>query len=95
MHVIQCDAVALHNFFQYDRMSAVAAQVPTTRASDMVFWMSGPKRPTSVERPRLAVVSQRAPAGDDIVSALVQRFKLTREMATRIGAPTCQGRTHE
>lgn len=85
VQVLQCDAVALHNFVQADRPAEGTVDTPGADASSTVILDVGAETTNIVFSTRHAIWFRSVrPAGDDIESALVQRFKLARDVATAV-----------
>ena len=83
VHVLQVDALALHNFLCYDRLSASGSDEQTSGgvvAVDVGCEATG----VLFSFPDFVWFRAARPAGDDFAARLVRRFKITSEMAERV-----------
>ena len=85
VHVLQCDAVALHNFCHYDRLTAPGND-SARRAGEGVVLLDVGTEVTSVVFSLPDTLWFRSlPVGrDELINGLTQRFKLTRDVADQV-----------
>ena len=85
VHVVQCDALALHNFVQFDRGDHEKPEACDQAASGVAVLDIGTEMTNVVwSFPNLVWFRGCRPAADDLVSTLVSRFQLTHEAAERL-----------
>ncbi|MHB8968922.1 MAG: pilus assembly protein PilM [Pirellulaceae bacterium] len=82
VHVVQCDALAMHNWIHFDRLAALPEETVDQRPEGCVVLDVGAETTNVLVSFRSGVWFRNVrPAADDLVSAFAQRFKLTREVA--------------
>ncbi len=94
---IQCDAAALHNYFHLERFADQPEEGPDVTPAGVLVADVGAELTNLLFsfRHGLWFRSVRS-AGDDIVAGLVQRFKLTRDVAAQLAVnPTRAKRMSE
>ena len=85
VQAIQCDAVALHNFLHFDRLAPMPEATPDTEEIGLGVLDVGSETTNVLFSFRSSLWFRSVrPAGDDLLSALVQRFKLTRNVADEV-----------
>ncbi|MHB0956816.1 MAG: pilus assembly protein PilM [Pirellulaceae bacterium] len=85
VHAVQCDAVALHNWLYFDCLTKLPEVTVDRRAEGYVVVDVGAETTNVLFSFRNAIWFRSVrPAGDDLVTAFVQRFQLTREVAAEL-----------
>ena len=85
VHIVQCDAVALHNWVHFDRLASMPEETADKRPEGFVVIDVGAETTNVLFSFRNAIWFRSVrTAGDDLVSAFVHRFKLTRETAEQL-----------
>lgn len=85
VHAIQCDAVALHNWFHYHFAEDMSDETGEHRAQGYVVLDVGAETTNVVFSFRNALWFRSVrPGGDELLPAFAKRFKLTREAAEEL-----------
>jgi Tfp pilus assembly PilM family ATPase len=83
--VIQCDAAALHNYCYFERYAGQPEEGPEVTPTGILVADIGAELTNLIFSYRHGVWFRSVrPAGDDLVAGLVQRFKLTRDVAAQL-----------
>jgi type IV pilus assembly protein PilM len=85
VHVVQCDAVAVHNLVQFDRGDQQASETCDQTPTGVAVLDIGTEMTNVIwSFPGFVWFRGFRPATDDVVSALVGRFQLTHEAAEQL-----------
>lgn len=85
IHAIQCDAVALHNWFVFHFAKDLADEAEDRRAQGYVLLDVGAETTNVVFSCRNSLWFRSVrPGGDELAPALAKRFKITREAAEEL-----------
>lgn len=85
VHLVQCDAVALHNLLQFDRFDTTASGGGGDLPAGFALLDIGTEMATLVVTyPGLLWFRGLRPAADDVIASLARRFAVTRDVAEQL-----------